>query len=185
MKRWQITIIIVALMTASACGGYSIAASRNTKKINSLKSQLQKLAQAPATASTDNSDILSYAAMAPLGVKFPYSNKPAGLGYTSTDSNTVAFDSSTLSDYANQLDPKNSCGLNDTPGPLGFLSRTTNLPLNNADANTDGLVKQIGNYYYTYKHPKDCSTNSDVVREQKAEVQTILNELKSLQSYKP
>ncbi|HVX58485.1 MAG TPA: hypothetical protein VG964_01985 [Candidatus Saccharimonadales bacterium] len=185
MKKWLRSAVYTLIVAGVFAGcGYVLASHKDKAEINHLRSQiadLQKTTSKTATQSSIPSKQTSYAEIVTFKVKFPYANKPAGLGYTDTATDTVAFDSETLSDYANKLDPKNTCGLEAAPGPLGFLKRTTNLPLTDANSDRDGLVKQVGSYYYLYLHPKNCSTNQSVINEQKTEVSDLIADLRNLQ----
>lgn len=184
-KIFIYTCAVLILGASAGLGGYILASHRKAAKVASLQSQISSLKTASnVTRSTPQTQktASSLAEIKSFKVRFPYSNKPAGLGYTDTQTDTVAFDSESLSDYANSLDPKNSCGLQAAPGPLGFLTRTTNLPLTDAGTGIDGLVKQVGNYYYIYTHPKPCSTNSQVIKEQDAQVTDLINDLKTLEA---
>lgn len=183
-RRFGYWLIIITVGVAAGAAGYLFALKHDNQKIKDLQSTIAGMQSTqPKKQPTANSKSSSFAEITPFSVKFPYADKPSGLGYTDTDADTVAFDSETLSDFANKLDPKNSCGLEATPGPLGFLSRTRNLPLTDASPENNGLVKQIGSYYYVYTHPKDCSTNSNVLKEQTSEANALIDDLKTLQAY--
>lgn len=173
-----LAIVVVLALVASGYAGYSLSSHRTTGKIAALDKQVKDLKDASAANSN-----LTFAPLSPFGIQFPFDNDPSGLGFTSIDKDTVAFDSQTLKDLAQRLDPSNTCS---GEGTLGTLVRQTNIPINQAGPTLDGQVGHLNGYYYVFFHAtKNCSTNSQVIGEQTKEQSSLIAALKGMKLLSP
>ena len=173
-------LIVVGLLIYS---GYWLANRKATKteaslrtQISSLKNENSALGGQSSTPAASSSNY--FVVLQPYGVKFPYSPSSGELVY-STDGSNISFDSGALQSIAQADDPSSKC--DPGTGSLGVLSRSLSAAPTNASDTSDGNVAHLGNYYYIYTSPQtDCSSNGDVIQEQNTEINTLIQDLKSL-----